>query len=561
MTRTKGLAAPRAPPTGTRPRSRPRAHSNNMPPSDRPCMFEVLRCDLGGRTGVLHTAHGTVRTPAFVPVVHPVKQSIPAAEIAAVGFDMVITNAYIAMKRYGREAARRGIHGIIGHGGPVMTDSGGYQVLEYGDVGIDPEDMASYEEAIGTDVAVPLDRPTGMGLPHAEAKGSVDHTLRVSRRTISHGDRKAGARIWAGPVQGGEHFDLVAKSAGALSRCGYRMLALGSPVEFMESYRFADLARMILAARSAMPAATPLHLFGAGHPLTIPLAVALGCDTFDSASYMLYARQDRYIAGDATRRLSDIAEFSCLCPVCSSHTPAELAAISDGAERARRLALHNLYAIKSEVARTRQAIHEGRLWEYVMRKSRAHPRLAEAAAVLAREGGPTMVHTTPAFKAKAVFLFDALDQYRPEVLAYHQAVRAFAAKGKAAVCITARSGRPAYASPALAALERAFDSAAAVKGGAASVQFCQYSPLLGIIPAELSDLYPAAHCVESRARRDPADFPEFAATWEAFMSGNRFEALYCDPSDRFLAHFARRAGGVRRIPLSKVGIKKDKARP
>ena len=532
-----------------------------MPRRARRGVFEVLRCDLGGRTGLLHTAHGAVRTPAFVPVIHPVKQSIPAAEVAAVGFDMVITNAYIAMKSYGNEAARRGIHNIIGHDGPVMTDSGGYQVLEYGETGVDPEDMAAYEEAIGTDVAVPLDRPTGMGLQRAEAKKSVDHTIRISRQTISRGDRRSGARIWAGPIQGGEHLDLVAGSARALSKCGYGLLALGSPVEFMEAYRFADLARMILAARSAMPAGAPLHLFGAGHPLTIPLAVALGCDTFDSASYMLYARQGRYISGDATRHLSDIAEFSCLCPVCTSHTPAELLAMGD-TDRARRVAVHNLHAIRAEVSRTRQAIHEGRLWEYVMRKSRAHPRLAEAAAVMAREGGPAMVPATPAFKPRAVFLFDSLDQYRPEVAAYHRAARDFRARGKSAVCVTARQGRPAYASPGLAALERAFDSGAAgVKGGAASVQFCQYSPFLGIIPAELSDLYPAAHCVESRAPRDPAEFPEFAATWEAFMSGNRFEALYYHPSDRFLAHFARRTGGVRRIPLSKIGIKKDKARP
>ena len=420
---------------------------------------------------------------------------------------MVITNAYIAMKSYGKEAARRGIHSIIGHDGPVMTDSGGYQVLEYGETGVDPEDMAAYEEAIGTDIAVPLDRPTGMGLQRAEAKKSVDHTIRISRQTISRGGRRSGARIWAGPVQGGEHLDLVAGSARALSKCGYGLLALGSPVEFMEAYRFADLARMILAARSAMPAGAPLHLFGAGHPLTIPLAVALGCDTFDSASYMLYARQGRYISGDATRHLSDIAEFSCLCPVCSSHTPAELLAMGD-TDRARRVAVHNLHAIRAEVSRTRQAIHEGRLWEYVMRKSRAHPRLAEAAAVMAREGGPAMVPTTPAFKPRAVFLFDSLDQYRPEVAAYHRAARGFRARGKSTVCVTARQGRPAYASPGLAALERAFDSGAAgVEGGAASVQFCQYSPFLGIIPAELSDLYPAAHCVESRAPRDPAEFP------------------------------------------------------
>lgn len=522
-------------------------------------MFEVTRCDLGGRIGVLHTAHGRVRTPAFVPVIHPVRQGIPAADVAAVGFDMVITNAYIAMRGHGARAAERGIHAVIGYDGPVMTDSGGYQVLEYGDVDVTPADMAAYEEAIGADVAVPLDRPTGMGLPHGRARQSVTHTLRVSRETISHGGRLGGRRIWAGPVQGAEHLDLVARSARALARYGFGMLALGSPVEFMEAYRFADLARMILAARSAMPAGAPLHLFGAGHPLTIPLAVALGCDTFDSASYMLYAKQDRYMTGDATRRLSELAEFSCCCPVCSSRTPAELLAAGPG-ERIRMTALHNLHAIRSEVARTRQAIHEGRLWEYVMQKARAHPRMAEAAEVLAGSGA-SLAASTPAFKPRAVFLFDPLDQYRPEVAAYHGAVRRFSAGGKRAMCVTARAGRPAYASARLARLEKALDRPGAAAGGAAAVQFCQYSPFLGIIPAEISDLYPAAHCVERRARRDPADFPEFAATWDAFVSGNAFEALYYDASDAFLAHFARRARGMRRIPLSRIGIKKDETRP
>ena len=522
-------------------------------------MFEVVKCDLAGRIGVLHTAHGRVGTPAFVPVVHPVRQAIPAADVAAVGFDMVITNAYISMRRHGDAATRRGIHGIIGYDGPVMTDSGGYQVLEYGDVSVEPEDMAAYEESIGADVAVPLDRPTGMGLRREEAEQSVSHTLRVSRRTISRGDRRTGARIWAGPVQGAEHLDLVARSARSLSRYGFRLLALGSPVEFMEAYRFADLARMILAARSSMPAGAPLHLFGAGHPLTIPLAVALGCDTFDSASYMLYAKQDRYMYDDATRHLSEIAEFACCCPVCSSHTPAELLAVQDGAERARRIALHNLHAIRSEVSRTRQAVHEGRLWEYLARKARAHPRLAEAMPVVAG-CGRALVATTPAFKPRAIFLFDALDQHRPEVLAYHEAVRRFSARGKTALCVTARTARPAYASAHLARLERAFDGAGAAKGGSSAVQFCQYSPFLGLIPAELSDLYPAAHCVEMRAERDPAEFSEFAATWDAFIAGNPFGALYYDASDKFLAHFARRAK-VRRIPLSRLGIKKDKTRP
>ena len=165
-------------------------------------MFEVVKCDLAGRIGVLHTAHGRVGTPAFVPVVHPVRQAIPAADVAAVGFDMVITNAYISMRRHGDAATRRGIHGIIGYDGPVMTDSGGYQVLEYGDVSVEPEDMAAYEESIGADVAVPLDRPTGMGLRREEAEQSVSHTLWCQGGPYRAGTGGPGRAYGRGPCRG-----------------------------------------------------------------------------------------------------------------------------------------------------------------------------------------------------------------------------------------------------------------------------------------------------------------------------------------------------------------------
>ena len=86
------------------------------------------------------------------------------------GFDLVITNAYITMKRHGETAIKKGIHGIIDYDGAVMTDSGGYQVLEYGDVDVSPTDMAEFEKKIMTDFAIPLDKPTGYGLSKKKAK-------------------------------------------------------------------------------------------------------------------------------------------------------------------------------------------------------------------------------------------------------------------------------------------------------------------------------------------------------------------------------------------------------
>ena len=73
-------------------------------------MFEIKYSDLAGRIGTLHTNHGKIETPAFVPVLHPVKQSIPADKIRKMGFDVIITNAYITLNRCGDQARKRGIH-------------------------------------------------------------------------------------------------------------------------------------------------------------------------------------------------------------------------------------------------------------------------------------------------------------------------------------------------------------------------------------------------------------------------------------------------------------------
>ena len=513
-------------------------------------MFEVFKTDLAARIGAIRTNHGRVETPAYVPVVHPARQTVPPGLIREMGFEMVITNAYITRNHYGEEAVRRGIHDIIGFDGAVMTDSGGYQVLEYGGVGVGPDEIAGFERGIMTDLAIPLDRPTGFGMPLRRAEAHVRHTQRVSRRALE--ESHDNGQIWIGPIQGGEHSGLVARSAKGLVDAGFRMLALGSPVEFMESYEYALLAQMIVAAKGRIPHSVPLHLFGAGHPLTIPFAVALGCDTFDSASYVLYARQRRYITPDGTRHLKDIESFPCDCAVCSRYTPGELRGL-DGAELTGELAVHNLHAIKLEVDKTRQSIHEGRLWEHVMEKARAHPRLYEIVGVMT--ANPKMLGAgTPRFKARAIFLYGSEDQYRPEVQSYHEAVRRFrapaAARGrrrrKDGLIITAESAtKPGYLSPQYRELRKRFGD------GLGGMQVCQYSPHLGLIPIELSDVYPAAHHETARVRFDPKDFPVFAETWRIFFRNNcRFSTVYYDRGDEFLGHFIRTLPrGIKRKPL------------
>ena len=491
-------------------------------------MFEILKSDLAGRIGVLHTNHGKVETPAYVPVIHPVKQTIPSEKIRKIGFDLVITNAYITRKNYGDEAIKKGIHKIINFDGSVMTDSGGYQVLEYGDVDVTPEEMANFETGIKTDIAIPLDKPTGFGLSKKQAKDFVDYTLEISKNTLN--DSKDNGQIWVGPIQGGEHFDLVKYSTKGLVKDGFQMLALGSPVEFMESYEYKLLAEMIVSAKKQIPASIPLHLFGAGHPLTIPFAIALGCDTFDSASYMLYAKQDRYITEDRTRHLSEMNYFSCNCEVCRRFTPKELFALKTE-ERINEIALHNLFAIKAEVDRVKESIYEGRLWEYTMKKMRAHPRLFEVIDIFL-QNQDYFVNTTPKFKEKAVFLFSKEDQFRPEVLNYHKMVRGFTSKKKILCIAKDTQIKPAYLSPQYSALKKKFKDDSLV-------QFCQYNPFLGIIPLEISDIFPASHYLYSNSDFNPSEFSEFAKTWNTFFEKNNFDEVYFDKDNHFLKYFAK----------------------
>ena len=476
----------------------------------------------------MYTNHGKIETPAFVPVIHPVKQTIPSKKIKEIGFDVVITNAYITKNNYGDEAVKKGIHKIINFDKSIMTDSGGYQVLEYGDLEVLPSDMANFETGILTDFAIPLDKPTGYGLPIKKAEAYVKHTLTVCKQTLD--DSEDNGQIWIGPIQGGEHFDLVAKSTKALVDMGFQMLALGSPVEFMESYEYRLLAQMIVSAKKQMPESIPLHLFGAGHPLTIPFAIALGCDTFDSASYMLYAKQLRYMTDDGTRYLSDITVFPCNCEICSKYTPDELRQL-EITNKINELAIHNLHAIKLEVDKVKQAIHEGRLWEYVIKKARAHPKLFEMIEVMT-ENYEFLGLGTPKFKEKAIFLYSKEDQYRPEVQSFHNIVRKFKSKKKKLIIVKESNTKPGYLSQEYKRLKKKLKDFEAF-------QVCQYNPHLGLIPIEISDIFPAAHHETSRINYDPKEFVIFEKTWEKFFKKNKFLEIHYNKEDEFLRYFVK----------------------
>ncbi len=496
--------------------------------------FEVRYTDLAGRIGKLKTPHGNLETPAFIPVIHPIRQAITPHFLKSLGFNAVITNAYITLRHYGDEARKRGIHDIIKYDGVIMTDSGGYQVLEYGSVDVEPTVMALFENDIRSDIPVPLDKPTGYGLKYEKAKDYVEQTLENARESLNAiqgrkskeiknntGNRydkdDTNGAIWVGPVQGAEHSDLVKYSADTLDKMGFNLMAIGSPVELLEAYEFSILAHMIAIVKRAIPA-KPIHLFGAGHPITIPLAVALGCDMFDSASYILYAKDNRYMHSNGTTRLEDLSYLPCQCPICTAYSIKELFYM-DRDSRTIEVAKHNLYILKAEVDAVKQAIMDGRLWEYVMQKAHAHPKLMEAIELL--KTFEYLEEGTPIFKEKAVFFYDPIDQYRPEAKRFRNIVSKFASlknKKKKLVLYPDSDIHPFYSTRVFLQLAKKFPDA----------QICTYNPFLGIIPSEISDIFPAAHnlsCKKSANHINPKNYPSFIQSLELFIINNNFEEI------------------------------------
>ena len=381
-------------------------------------VFEVKDKDLGGRIGKLVTKSGTIETPAFFPVINPLKQfkEVPVSLLKELGFTQLITNAYIIKKSLG---SIQEIHKFLGFDGVVMTDSGAYQLLRYGlrSVHIDPVEIVRFQDAVGSDIAVIADIPTRDDATYEEALYSVEETLRRAKMVLDIVERSK--TLWVLPVQGGIHLRLLRKSALMSKELeGFSIYAIGSPVLLMEKYEYSKIIEMILTVKKVLPIDKPIHLFGAGHPMIIPFIVALGVDMFDSASYILYARDGRYITEEITYKLEDLDYLPCECPICSKYDVKSLLELSVE-ERIRNLALHNLYVILREIKRVKVAIREGRLWELLEERGRSHPSLRYLLTLFRRKDISKLIELLdPRVRgdAHALFLYESTSLPRPELI-------------------------------------------------------------------------------------------------------------------------------------------------
>ena len=450
--------------------------------------FEIKHKDLLARIGKLKTKSGTLETPLLFPVINPSIQLISPTRLKEeFGFEAVITNAYILKKRFKNEPIKKGLHKFLDFDGSIMTDSGAYQILVYGGVEVNQEEIVEYQKNIGSDIATILDIPTSWKVSKESARETVAETLKRAKDFFKL--KTSDNILWVGPVQGGRHLDLVAESAKIIGKMPFQIHALGSPTEVMQNYRFDVLADMIITAKKHLPLNRPLHLFGAGHPFMFSLAVALGCDLFDSAAYALYARQNRYMTENGTWQLSNLDYFPCSCPNCMKETPKDVLSKSKK-EIETFLAEHNLFVCISEIRRIKQAIREGRLWELVEMRTHAHPALFSAVKKI-KEHAEFIEKFSPVVKKRGFFFFSSVGLARPEVLHYkNQLLKNYQPpiNSKILLLLPQTHKKPYHNTRIYKKVKNVIKKT--LRDQSELVHVCFFTAPFGIIPIEIDEVYP-----------------------------------------------------------------------
>ena len=351
--------------------------------------FELIRnCpETGARLGKLATGHGTVDTPAFMPVgTQGTVKGISTGELTELGTEMILANSYHLYLRPGVEIVARtgGLHRMMNWSGGIITDSGGFQVFSLGglrkveDDGVTftshidgsthyltPERVMRIQNILGSDIAMVLDQCPPYPMPYAEMQLAVERTTRWAARCRDAHLREEQALF--GIVQGGVYRDLREQSAAELVEMdfpGYAIggLSVGEPKELM--YDILDLLDPLL------PAEKPRYLMGVGSPDALLEGSRLGVDLFDCVLPTRIARNGRVMTSRGYLNIrnavyaADTAPLDeeCGCPVCANYTRAYIRHLFNAGEilGMRLTSYHNLYYLVQLMLKIREAIRENR---------------------------------------------------------------------------------------------------------------------------------------------------------------------------------------------------------
>jgi queuine tRNA-ribosyltransferase len=373
--------------------------------------FEIAARDGAARAGVLHTAHGPVATPAFIPLATKgTVRGLDSDEVAGLGFELILGNTYHLFVSPGpdRIAAAGGLHGFMGWERALITDSGGFQVFSLahggvadevkgkgrpgGDHGsvvsigeegvrfrsykdgrslfISPEVSMEVQAKLGSDIALVFDECTPYHADREYTARSMERTHRWLDRCLAwHGENGPERQAVFGIVQGGVHEDLRRESATAVSAAGVDGIAIGGTLGRDKE----EMRGVLELTAPLLPEEAPKHLLGIGDVDDLLTGIGLGLDVFDCAIPTRLARHGTALVPDPANRFRldlrkagwegnrDPIADGCPCPACRHHDRDYLSYLSRAEEltAVRLLCLHNLTYMNELVSHAREAIEQG----------------------------------------------------------------------------------------------------------------------------------------------------------------------------------------------------------
>jgi queuine tRNA-ribosyltransferase len=357
--------------------------------------FEITAQDGAARSGVIHTPRGEIRTPAFMPVgtAATVKAMLPQS-VRETGADILLGNTYHLMLRPGAERIARlgGLHKFMNWQRPILTDSGGFQVMSLSDLRkiteegvhfkshidghaefLSPERAMEIQRLLGSDIQMVLDECPALPAEKPVIEKSLAMSMRWAKRSKDAFGEQPG-RACFGIVQGGTYADLRARSAQLLRDIGFDGYAVGGlAVGEPQALMFETLEATV----PHMPEYRPRYLMGVGKPDDIVGAVLRGIDMFDCVLPTRSGRNGQAFTWDGPLNLknarhaedSEPLDPACICPACRNYSRAYLCHAVKANEIIASMLLtwHNLQFYQDLMAGLRAAIMAGKLGDFATR--------------------------------------------------------------------------------------------------------------------------------------------------------------------------------------------------
>jgi len=355
--------------------------------------FSIAARDGRARAGTIAMLRGDIRTPAFMPVgTAATVKAMKPADVQASGADIILGNTYHLMLRPGADRIARlgGLHAFMGWDRPILTDSGGYQVMSLADLRkmseegvrfqshldgsahlLTPERSMEVQRLLDADIVMAFDECTPFPATREEAAGSMERSMRWAQRSrdgFDAGGEHAGRAALFGIQQGSMEEDLRCASAEALTAIGFDGYAIGG-LAVGEGQD--EMLRVLDLAAPMLPEDRPRYLMGVGKPDDIVGAVERGIDMFDCVLPTRSGRTGQAFTRDGpisiknARFAEDEAPLDpeCGCPVCASWSRAYVHHLVRSGEilGAMLMTEHNLHFYQQLMAGLREAIGEGRL--------------------------------------------------------------------------------------------------------------------------------------------------------------------------------------------------------